>query len=244
MRGKILMCALSFLLIGLGSIDAVAQTILSLDCSEIASGTVYIDLANTTDIAAVEMTVTFDKTAFSVTTIAKTSRTQAVDIFMFNQVATGVKLVATGLGHSIAAGSGHIAAIAVTGTGAPNWCIATGSILADALANPIPHTTKCCETPPVGNVLSLDCSEIADGTVYLDLANTDTIAAAELTITFTAQDRAWNDSSKVPANGTREYCLDPGSYTFTIDAPPPWNSTNGELVVNPGDRYRWPINPG
>ena len=67
---------------------------------------------------------------------------------------------------------------------------------------------------------------------------------AELTVTFTAQDRQWSDSFKIPAGGTKEYCLDPGRYTFTIDAPPPWSSTNGELVVNAGDRFRWPINPG
>lgn len=64
---------------------------------------------------------------------------------------------------------------------------------------------------------------------------------AELTVTFTAQDRAWSDSFKIAAMGTKEYCLDPGRYTYTIDAPPPWNSINGELTVNAGDRYRWPI---
>ncbi|RPI58253.1 MAG: hypothetical protein EHM56_02275 [Chloroflexi bacterium] len=67
---------------------------------------------------------------------------------------------------------------------------------------------------------------------------------AELTVTFTAQDRQWSDSFKIPASGTREYCLDPGRYTYTIDAPPPWDSTNGDLVVNPGDRFRWPIRGG
>jgi len=67
---------------------------------------------------------------------------------------------------------------------------------------------------------------------------------AELTVTFTARDRQWSDTFKVPANGTREYCLAPGRYTYTIDAPPPWSSTNGELTVNPGDRYRWPIRGG
>ncbi|MEJ2209499.1 MAG: hypothetical protein P8129_10740 [Anaerolineae bacterium] len=64
---------------------------------------------------------------------------------------------------------------------------------------------------------------------------------AELTVTFTAQDRSWNDSFKIAAMGTKEYCLDPGRYTYTIDAPPPWNSINGELTVQAGDRYLWPI---
>jgi hypothetical protein len=64
---------------------------------------------------------------------------------------------------------------------------------------------------------------------------------AELNVTFTSKDRPWSDSFKIPPMGTKEYCLDPGTYTYTIDAPPPWGSTNGEIVVHAGDRYRWPI---
>lgn len=67
---------------------------------------------------------------------------------------------------------------------------------------------------------------------------------AELTVTFTAQDRAWSDSFTIPANGTKEYCLDAGRYTYTIDAPPPWNSINGEITVKAGERLRWPIRGG
>jgi hypothetical protein len=67
---------------------------------------------------------------------------------------------------------------------------------------------------------------------------------AELTFTFTARDRQWSDSFTVPANGTKEYCLDPGRYTYSIDAPPPWGSTNGELEVRAGERTRWPISGG
>jgi hypothetical protein len=66
---------------------------------------------------------------------------------------------------------------------------------------------------------------------------------AQLTFTFTARDRQWTDTFTVPANGTKEYCLDPGRYTYTIDAPPPWGSTNGEIEVHAGERLRWPINP-
>ena len=67
---------------------------------------------------------------------------------------------------------------------------------------------------------------------------------AELTITFTAQDWEWSDSFQIAANGTKEYCLDPGRYTYTIDAPPPWGSTNGELEVHAGDMFVWPIRGG
>ncbi len=63
----------------------------------------------------------------------------------------------------------------------------------------------------------------------------------ELTFTFTRQGDQWTDTFKVPAGKEYIYCLDPGRYTYTIDAPPPWASVNGELIVNPGDRYRWPV---
>jgi len=43
------------------------------------------------------------------------------------------------------------------------------------------------------------------------------------------------------SRGENLYCLDPGRYTYTLDAPPPWGSTNGEMVVNAGDRYLFPI---
>jgi hypothetical protein len=63
----------------------------------------------------------------------------------------------------------------------------------------------------------------------------------ELTVTITAQDRQWSDTFSVPANGEKDYCLDPGRYTFTIDAPPPWSDINGDLEVQAGDRFLWPI---
>jgi heme/copper-type cytochrome/quinol oxidase subunit 2 len=64
---------------------------------------------------------------------------------------------------------------------------------------------------------------------------------AAVTVTLTAQEWAWNDTFTLQAGEERAYCLDPGRYTYTIDAPPPWGSTNGELIVNAGDRYLFPI---
>jgi hypothetical protein len=64
---------------------------------------------------------------------------------------------------------------------------------------------------------------------------------AELSITFTSTDRAWNDKITIPAGGEQMYCLDPGHYTYTLDAPPPWGSINGDLQVNAGDRFMFPI---
>jgi serine protease Do len=64
---------------------------------------------------------------------------------------------------------------------------------------------------------------------------------AEVTVTLTAQDWAWSDSFTLQAGEENLYCLDPGRYTFTLDAPPPWGATSGDLVVNAGDLYLFPI---
>lgn len=64
---------------------------------------------------------------------------------------------------------------------------------------------------------------------------------ADVTVTLTARDWEWSDSFTLPPNGEKFYCLDPGRYTFTLDAPPPWGSTNGELVVQAGDLLLFPI---
>lgn len=63
----------------------------------------------------------------------------------------------------------------------------------------------------------------------------------EVTITFTRQDQPWNITFKVAGNESQAQCFEPGRYTYTLDAPPPWNSVNGELRIDAGDRYRFPI---
>ena len=40
---------------------------------------------------------------------------------------------------------------------------------------------------------------------------------AELNVTLSG----WQGSFKIPANGEHLSCLAPGSYNYTIDAPPP-----------------------
>ncbi len=63
----------------------------------------------------------------------------------------------------------------------------------------------------------------------------------EVVVTLTAQDRQWNTTITLP-KGTEQYeCLDPGRYTYTLDAPPPWGSTNGGITLNPGDNFSIPI---
>lgn len=64
---------------------------------------------------------------------------------------------------------------------------------------------------------------------------------AELTLTFTRSDTGKGTTFKVPSGGEVEKCFDPGRYTYTIDAPPPWNSINDELNVQAGDNFLFPI---
>ncbi len=65
----------------------------------------------------------------------------------------------------------------------------------------------------------------------------------ELNITFTNKDSGKSETFKVPGNGEVEKCFNPGRYTYTLDAPPPWGSTNGELTVEAGDNFLFPISP-
>ena len=66
---------------------------------------------------------------------------------------------------------------------------------------------------------------------------------AEITVTFTAQGRDWNNTFKLGVDAEREECFEPGAYTYTLDAPPPWGSTNGEMEVAAGDNFYFPISP-
>lgn len=66
----------------------------------------------------------------------------------------------------------------------------------------------------------------------------------EITITYTRRNDGWNITFKVPPDGETRQCFDPGEYTYTLDAPPPWGSTNGEMTVSAGDNYLFPISPG
>ena len=64
---------------------------------------------------------------------------------------------------------------------------------------------------------------------------------AELTFTITARDWNWADTFKIPSMGQHAMCLGQGRYTYTIDAPPPWASTNGYLDAVAGQHYRFPV---
>jgi|GEM_PF-304849 len=66
---------------------------------------------------------------------------------------------------------------------------------------------------------------------------------AELNITFTNTGNGQGTSFKVPGGGEVERCFDPAKYTYTLDAPPPWGSSNGELTIQAGDSVLFPIRP-
>lgn len=65
----------------------------------------------------------------------------------------------------------------------------------------------------------------------------------ELTFTFTSADGSWQDSVKVSSDQDVPYCLTPGHYRVTVDAPPPWSSLNRDFDINAGDRAYFPIRP-
>jgi hypothetical protein len=67
------------------------------------------------------------------------------------------------------------------------------------------------------------------------------LIGAELTFTFEAVDWNWRETFWVPAGAEKTYCLGPGRYTYTIDAPPPWSNLNGTLDVVAGDQWVWPV---
>lgn len=67
---------------------------------------------------------------------------------------------------------------------------------------------------------------------------------AELTITFTSKDGKWNETFKVGRKAQHRHCFTPDEYTFTVDAPPPWESYNDRVIIPPGANILHPVNPG
>lgn len=63
----------------------------------------------------------------------------------------------------------------------------------------------------------------------------------KLTFTMTRSTDQQSRTFTVPLHGEKLECFEPGPYTYTIDAPPPWNSINGQLNVAPGDQLRWAV---
>jgi len=89
---------------------------------------------------------------------------------------------------------------------------------------PAPTATAESEIPP-----NLGCYLIQN---YLGV---------ELTFTIEAVGWNWRETFRVAPGAEVPYCLNPGRYNFTIDAPPPWSNINGSVDVEAGDRLLWPI---
>lgn len=66
------------------------------------------------------------------------------------------------------------------------------------------------------------------------------LLGVELTWTFTGEN-GHNHTFKMPPEEEWAYCLDPGMYDVTIDAPPPWRSINLKLEVFAGSLAAIPI---
>lgn len=63
----------------------------------------------------------------------------------------------------------------------------------------------------------------------------------EATVTLTSKDGRYNQTFKVGRKANYRHCVAPGSYTYTIDVPPPWGSINGELDLQRGRTITFPI---
>ena len=65
-----------------------------------------------------------------------------------------------------------------------------------------------------------------------------------MTLTFTRKNDGWNITFKVDGHTEVEQCFDPGNYTYTIDAPPPWGSYNNEMTATAGEIGIVPLSLG
>ncbi|MCC6271362.1 MAG: hypothetical protein IT190_08800, partial [Microbacteriaceae bacterium] len=60
-------------------------------------------------------------------------------------------------------------------------------------------------------------------------------------VTLTSKDGKWNKTFKIGRKANYRECIPTGSYTYTIDVPPPWGSINGELEISRGRTLTFPI---
>ncbi len=160
----------------------------------------------------------------------------------------------------------------ITPTGGQGWVAGTAQYVAlnvDCATIPDPSqsttTPQAIATPPTGATTALTptATAIVDAPV-LQATPTPTVEGGvtgnalpaeqgcylfqnqlgtELTVTMTRVGDTQSFSFQVPSDQETPYCLDAGRYTYTIDAPPPWASINGELDVKAGDRFLFPVRP-
>jgi len=170
------------LMIGAASGHAQNATLVIEDVCADAGATgivVHVSLDNSAvgEVAAGEMVIGYDKAVFTVAAtgaVAKTDRSEQIDIFSYNAAPEGIKIVFTGIGHSIEAGAGPIAEISVDvsedASGNYDWTL-SGVLLASSLGDEYPTTTS-------NGVFSVPCGGGAEAA----LAIGDTCAAAGETV--------------------------------------------------------------
>ena len=64
----------------------------------------------------------------------------------------------------------------------------------------------------------------------------------EITIMLTSVSDNRSRTFSIPPAGRQTECFDSGQYTYTIDAPPPWESTNSMISIAPGETSSLIIN--
>ena len=118
----------------------------------------------------------------------------------------------------------------------------------EAAIPPMPTATAAPPTAlPAAVVPPATAAPPAAGSSQSDLPSDqgcyliENFLGAELTFTITARDWQWSETFRIPAAGQHVMCLGPGRYTYTIDAPPPWNSINDYLDAAAGQHYRFPV---
>ena len=163
------------------------------------SNTLTISLENDAAVAALQFDMTFDPDCFTIdpTSLAKTARSEALNIFQASSPEPGlIKLAATGIGTAIDAGSGPIAEFTVDvagdcAEGVYEFALANTK-LADASGSEYPHdavagniTVMAAACIPEFNATSFDLGDVlvgSTGEATLTVTNVGT-AAGEVTIT-------------------------------------------------------------
>lgn len=216
MRGKLLAVLLSLFVLGFGNGYAQEATLALQDTcgspGETVVLNVYLDNSAVGEVAAAQMDILFDTGVFTVTDIAKTPRSESIDLFMYNEKpGEGVTFVLTGIGNEIAAGTGSIGEITVeiaadAANGSYSWTLSE-VILADPMGTPFDFTSEDgtfqipCGGPGEGAVLSLEDTGANPGEqavihVSLDNSTAGEVAAGEMVITFNKDVFTVNDIVK------------------------------------------------
>ncbi len=123
------------------------------------------------------------------------------------------------------------------------------------------YANGCGAIPPAGTAASIEVGSnesteaepvpVTNASAQLDQANifAPTLGCyffqnqsfVQATVTLTLQPVSEGVDFQVAAGEEVLYCLEPGRYTFTLDAPPPYGSLNGDFEAIEGERAIFPI---